>query len=791
MGTKGALLGRLSRMLYAAIVIVVGIELLLGGIKLIAVGGSWYYAIAGAATFVAGLCLWFGDWRGAGVYAAMLLGTFVWALWEAGTDPWALSARLTAPIVLGLPLLVTALCSTRRRRYAGVAALSVMAALVGVVWWSQRSMSEAAPISGPIVESAVGEHTADWLHYGNTQSGNRHSPLTQITPDNVAKLQVAWSTYLFQPLNGLKTVKFEATPLKIGDSLYTCTGLNDIFALDASTGAIRWHFDAELNYKGIPNGTCRGLAYYRVPSATGVCSARLYTATVDAHILAVDAATGVPCHDFGDNGRVDLQKGMGPSVPGYYYVTSAPTVVRGRLVVGGFVADGQETGEPSGVIRAFDAVTGKLSWAWDMGNSGVHTEPAEGQTYTRGTPNSWAPMAADETLGLVFVPTGNAGPDYFGAHRSKEMETYSTSLVAIDAETGEPRWHFQAVHHDVWDYDVSAQPNLIDIPSPKGVVPAVVQPTKNGEVFVLDRRTGAPVFPVTERPAPQGPVEGDWLSPTQPHSAIPDLIGARLTERAMWGATPIDQLWCRIKFREARYEGPFTPLTLRPTIVQPGFSGGIEWGSSTFDPATNYLVLNANFVVNRNRLMSREETDRRGLFPSKDPPQIEWGHVPQAGTPYGAETVPFLSPTGAPCTQPPYSALTAIDLTTGRRVWSRPLGLARSIGVYGFASHLPLTIGTPTFGGAITTASGLIFIAATLDHAIRAFDIRTGRMLWQADLPADGLATPMTYEAPNGRQYLVVGVGDAAAGLKAEGSALGGRSAGGTLVAFALPPVGN
>jgi len=501
----------------------------------------------------------------------------------------------------------------------------------------------------------------------------------------------------------------------------------------------------------------------------------------------MDAATGVPCPQFGDAGRVDLHKGMGPFMPGYYYVTSAPTEVRGKIVVGGFVADNQETNEPSGVIRAFDGVTGKLAWAWDMGRPGVHTEPPDGQTYTHGTPNSWSPMSADDDLGLVFVPTGNATPDYFGAFRTPEMEQFSSSVVAIDAETGEPRWHFQTVHHDIWDYDVSVQPTLVDLRMADGVVPVVVQPTKHGEIFVLDRRTGTPIFPVTERPVPQHPVEGERLSPTQPHSAVADLVGGRLTEKDMWGATPLDQLWCRIKFREARYEGPFTPITLRPTIVQPGYSGGVEWGSSTYDPKTNLLVVNSNFVVNIDRLMTRDETDRLGIHPGKDLTSVDWGHVPQGGVPYGAEPEPFLSPAGTPCQRPPYSLLTAIDLTTGKRAWSRPLGTARSIGPFGLESHLPFAIGTPSFGGAITTDSGLTFIAASLDHTIRAFDTKTGALLWTADLPGDGLTTPMTYLAPNGRQFLIIGIGDVGKGMKSTSAAIQAKSAGGTIIAFALP----
>jgi len=395
-------------------------------------------------------------------------------------------------------------------------------------------------------------------------------------------------------------------------------------------------------------------------------------------------------------------------------------------------------------------------------------------------------MSGDDELGLVFVPTGNATPDYYGAFRTPEMEKFSSSLVAIDIETGEPRWHFQTVHHDIWDYDVASQPTLVDLKTPSGVTPAVVQPTKQDELFVLDRRTGEPMFPVAERPVPQNPVDGEWLSPTQPHSAVQDFIGPMLTEKDMWGVTPLDQLWCRIKFRGSRYDGPFTPVTLRPTIVQPGYEGGSDWGSGTVDPKTNLLIMNVMLLVNWDRLMTREEANKLKLYPSRNPSHIDWGRVAQGGVPYAAEPRPFLSPAGTPCQRPPYNMLTATDLITGKRVWQHPIGSAREIGPFGIASHLPFRIGTPMFGGAITTASGLTFIAGTLDHAIRAFDTATGKLLWQYDLPGDGLATPMTYMAPNGRQFLIIGVGDPAQGQ--ESSSTHAKSGGGILIAFALPP---
>lgn len=791
---KKSLASRSAGIVYGSILILIGLALAVPGAKLISLGGSAYYVLAGAATIVAGILLLRGRRSGALVYCAMLAGTIIWALWEVGLDGWGLVPRIVAPIVLGVPLFVAMLLWRFRARTTILVCAAVLA--MGAGGFALLLARESAQEPGISSYAATFTPGIDWLHYGFDQDGTRHSPAAQITPANVAQLKPAWSTHIDQPMNGLQRARFSGTPLKIANMLYMCTGLNDIVALDATSGRISWRYNARTDGASIPSGNCRGLAYYRAPQSSGLCAASIYTATIDARMIAVDAATGRPCPQFGSDGQISLLKGMGAQRKGYYYVTSPPQVVRGKLVVGGFVTDGQHTGEPSGVIRAFDAVTGRFAWAWDMGKPDFHGEPPEGQTYTLGTPNSWAPMSADEALGMVYVPTGNATPDYFGAHRTPAMEKYTASLVAIDAETGAARWHFQTVHHDVWDYDISVQPVLVDLPMRSGTIPAVVQATKHGQLFILDRRTGKPVFPVTERAVPQGAVKGDWVSRTQPYSSLPNFIGDRLTERDMWGATPLDQLWCRIAFREARYEGPFTPITLQHTIVQPGFSGGTEWGSVTYDPQRKLLVFLSNYIVNRNRLVPRADMNAAGVFPAKDPQTINWGLVAQGGVPYGAETTPFQAPTGTPCQKPPYSKMTALDPTTGKIVWSRPLGTAQGIGPYGTQSHLPLTIGTPTFGGSITTASGLTFVAASLDSTLRAFETKTGRMLWSAPLPADGLATPLTYTSGDGRQFVVIAVGDNDGGgvktsaAEETGKATSGpkpSTAGGTIVAFALP----
>ena len=357
---------------------------------------------------------------------------------------------------------------------------------------------------------------------------------------------------------------------------------------------------------------CRGVAYYEVPGATGLCAKRVYTAVSDgASLYALDAETGAVCTSFGQNGRADLLRGIKQREAGYYNISSAPTLIRGKLVFGGVVADGQHVGEPSGVIRAYDAVTGKLAWAWDMGRPGQHGEPAEGEWYTPGTPNSWGPMTSDEELGLVYVPTGNSTPDYWGGHRSPESNQYTSSLVALDGETGEPRWHFQTAHYDVWDFDIASKPALFTLRKDGQSIPAVIQPTKRGELFVLDRRTGVPLFPVVEKPAPQrGAVEK--LSPTQPWSvAFPSLMGPLLNEKRMWGISALDQLWCRIKFKEARYDGSMTAPGTDWWIQDPGYVGGVDWGSASIDEGRQLALIVSSRMVNRNRLVPAQRAAKR------------------------------------------------------------------------------------------------------------------------------------------------------------------------------------
>jgi quinoprotein glucose dehydrogenase len=572
----------------------------------------------------------------------------------------------------------------------------------------------------------------------------------------------------------------QATPIKVGETLYICTGFNDIVALDAETGRQIWRHASRTDLTGVKSAGCRGVAYYKVPGGTGQCAERIITNTVDARLLAVDRFTGRSCHDFGRNGEISLLKGMGVDIAGYYYPTSAPTIARGKIIVGGWVTDNQYWGEPSGAIRAFDARTGAFQWAFDIGRPNEHGEPADGNTYTRSTPNSWGPMSADETLGLVYAPLGNPTPDYYGAQRRPFDEKYGTSVVAIDLETGASRWVFQTVHHDLWDYDVPAQPTLIDIDIAGKLRKALLASTKRGAIFLLDRETGTPIAPVTERPVPQtGIAPGERLSPTQPFSSMASLVGEPLNEARMWGLTPFDQLWCRIRFKEARYEGIFTPPGLTPSITYPGYLGGTNWGGLTVDRRTGRLIVNMSHVPNYTHLIPRKQADALGVEPVRPGGKGSFAVMAQMGTPYAAASKPFLSPLGVPCNQPPFGRIASIDIRTGKMLWTKTLGTTRDAGPWGFASQLPLPTGMPNTGGPISTAGGLTFIGATQDRAIRAFESASGRLLWTARLPAGGQATPMTYiSSRSGRQFVVISAG---------GNKLLGSKLGDSVVAYALP----
>ncbi|WP_370172818.1 membrane-bound PQQ-dependent dehydrogenase, glucose/quinate/shikimate family [Sphingobium abikonense] len=768
----------IAAMILGGVIALIGLALAGGGAWLLIEGGSAYYLITGVAMLISGVQLIRGRLAGAWLYVAIFLATMVWALWEVGTSPWALVPRVVAPLVLLVAVLLVMPTLTRRPgrwTWAGIGVVGTIA-IATIFGWSIAG-NYIPPVNGQLpgaryamTDPSLGQVGNDWPAYGGTYSARRYSPLAQITPANVGELKRAWTIHTGDmPSAAAKgTYGAETTPLKIGNTLYLCTPKSMVLALDPVTGKQKWRFDPGVKDDAIPyTAACRGVSYYQVPGAAAdtPCGQRIILGTLDARIIALDARTGRQCRDFGQNGQVRITDGMGQVSPGYVSINSPPTIVQGVVVTGHQVLDGQSRWEPSGVIQAYDAVTGKMRWAWDMMHPERSGPPPAGQTYTRGTPNMWTIASGDEKLGLVYLPMGNASADYYSSLRRPEENRYATSLVAIDVTTGKPRWTFQAVKKDVWDYDFGAQATLVDFPTSSGSVPAMVLPSKQGDIYVLDRRTGRPLTPIGQIKAPGGGVEPQDRAPTQLVSLYHDLRKPDLTEKDMWGMSPIDQMICRIQFREASYKGFFTPPEAdRRSIEYPGYNGGTDWGGIAVDPARGVIVANYNDMPNYVRLVPRAKANELGWAPRNQARGkiggAEGAGDPQAHTPYAIDVNAGwrLKFTGMLCKQPPYGGIRAIDLATGRTIWDRPFGTARTNGPFGIPSMLPLTIGTPNNGGAVVTKSGLIFIAAATDNLIRAIDLRTGKTLWSDTLPGGGQATPMTY-SQNGKQYLVIMAG--------------------------------
>lgn len=754
------------------LIALIGLGLAAGGGYLLSLGGSAYFLLMGLAMLVSGLLIARRNPRGAWLYGVALVLTAIWAVWDAGLEYWPLVSRVLTFAVIGLvvaliyPTLVRASGAHAGRGAYGLAGLlgiGVLATLAYMFVPTHVVKADKVPAIQPV---APGTEQKDWAHWGNTTAGNRFAALDQINKGNIDQLQVAWTfrTGDLPESNGAGA-EDQNTPLQIGDTVYTCTAYGKVFALDADTGAERWKFDPQ-GYA--PNWQrCRGLGYFdasatpvadaSAPAAPAVCAKRLFLPTGDARLIAINAETGKPCEDFGNQGTVDLKTDMGEIKPGYYQQTSTPLVAGTVVIVGGRVADNFSTGEPPGVVRAFDVRSGDLMWAWDPGNPATTKRPPAGETYTRGTPNVWSAMSYDAKLGLVYLPTGNATPDFFGGQRTEFDDKWNSSIVAIDVKTGQVRWHFQTTHHDLWDFDLPAQPLLYDIPDDKGgVQPALAQVTKQGEIFLLNRETGKPIARVEERPVPQGNVPGERYSPTQPFSVeMPSIGNQTLTESDMWGATPFDQLMCRIQFKGMRHEGVYTPPGLDHALQFPGSLGGMNWGSVSVDPTSNYMFVNdmrlglANYMIPRDQIAAGASG-------------IEMGVVPQEGTPFGAMRQRFLSAAGIPCQKPPFGTMSAIDLKTRKLVWQVPVGTVQDTGPLGIRMHLPIPIGMPTLGASLATQSGLLFFAGTQDFYLRAFDTGNGNEIWKARLPVGSQSGPMTYVSPKtGRQYILLTAGGA------------------------------
>jgi len=599
-----------------------------------------------------------------------------------------------------------------------------------------------------------GDSTDDWPSYGHDPGGMRYSPLTQINRENVAKLKIAWIFHTGDISDGSGSKKrsgFETTPLVVDDTLYLTTPFNRVIALDPETGKQRWAYDPKIDLNGdYGDGLInRGVSTWLDSSRSGAqpCHRRLFEATLDARLLALDAATGVPCSDFGKSGEVSLRDVPGFR-PGWYHMTSPPVVIDDIVVVGSAIDDNGRVDMPGGVVRAFDTRSGVLRWSWDPIPPNSSSNPAK--PWKSGAANAWSLMAVDPERDLVFVPTGSASPDYYGGLRPGD-DKWANSVVALHAKTGGLAWGFQLVHHDLWDYDTASPPLLATLPRNGQKVPVVIQGNKTGFLYVLNRDTGAPVFPVEERPVPQSDVPGEATSPTQPIPvAPPPLTPQKLSPDDAWGLTPTDRESCRKWLAGMRNNGIFTPPALQDTLAYPGNLGGATWSGYAFDPLRNLLFVNTNNLPFRIKLIPSEKFMEESMKGGG-----EYGS--QTGAPYGMFRTVFFSPGYLPCSPPPWGTLTAVDMAEGKIRWQVPLGSMQNFGV---AHTTPLPPGSPSLGGPIVTAGGLVFIAGTLDPVIRAFDIETGKELWKAQLPTNGHAVPITYQLnAKGKQYVVIAAG--------------------------------
>ncbi|OTG92444.1 membrane-bound PQQ-dependent dehydrogenase, glucose/quinate/shikimate family [Acinetobacter sp. ANC 4654] len=766
-----------------------GLFYLIGGGKLISLGGSWYFFIAGLLTTASAFFVFrkkaFGVW----LFALVFVGTLVWAWFDAGWDFWALFSRLMFPAGVFAALLFTLPTIRRYQAQSSLVAPAYTGATVVVIgmliaFYQMFQPHPTVAASGqelPLIPVNADKQQVNWQHYGNDTGGSRFAALDQINRNNVKDLKEVWRFQTGDLTTGTGNgAEDQTTPLQVGDKVFVCTPHNNIIALDTDSGKQIWK--AEVNSKADAWERCRGVAYFDAtqplvqPTLAGAtpvttvaantaCPRRVYTNTPDGRLIAVNADTGERCKDFGVDGTVDLLVGLGDGTKApRFEVTSAPTIAGTTIVIGSRIADNVAADMPGGVIRAYDVITGKLRWAFDPRNPDPNYVLKAGEIYKRSSANSWAAMSYDPQMNTVFLPMGSSSVDVWGGNRQPIDHKYNSSILALDATTGKEKWVYQTVHNDLWDFDLPMQPSLVDFPMKDGTTkPAVVIGTKSGQFFVLDRLTGKPLTKVVEQPVKAADIPDEQYSATQPRSVeMPQIGNQTLTESDMWGATPFDQLMCRINFKSMRYDGLFTAPGTDVALSFPGSLGGMNWGSIAFDPTHRYMFVNDMRLGLWIQLIKQTPEDLKIQANGGEKVNTGMGAVPMKGTPYKVNKNRFMSVLGIPCQKPPFGTMTAIDMTTRQIAWQVPLGTVQDTGPMGIKMGLKAPIGMPTIGGPMATQGGLVFFAATQDYYLRAFNSSNGQELWKSRLPVGSQGTPMSYISPKtGKQYVVISAGGA------------------------------
>jgi len=779
--------------LTSIVMAIVAVAMLYMGGKLLLLGGSAFYALMAAGLLLTAILLFLNKRSALTLYALLMWITLFWIIWEAGFDKWQWIPRGDLfgliGVWLALPWVVRPLTQRKFHPFLGSTVVVMIALVIGLCFYDP--LPQQGTITNARTPSASTGAGNDWTAYGGSTNALRFSSLNQITKENVKDLEVAWTYHTgdLRKSDDATEYTFEATPLKANGMLYFCTPHNEVHALDPETGAVKWKYAPPQDRSYMQqHQTCRGVSFYDASSAAAansasqlaLCRKRIYNATTDAQLVALDADSGKPCADFGQNGVVDLHANMGEVRPHALMQTSAPLVAGNLVIVGGSVMDnGFNRGNPSGVIRAYDAVTGRLVWNFDPATPD-NTQPiAADATYPQDTPVAWATLSADLKNGLVYVPFGNASPDEVGIERdpNSNTEKFRDALVALDLKTGAFKWRYQSANHDLWDRDNPSQPSLVDIDYQGNPQPAVILPTKTGNLFVLNRLTGQPIYPVNQvKVSTEGGVEGEKFAATQPVSSL-NFIPQPLTEKSMWGISPFDQMSCRIGFRELRYDGnPWTPATEKGSLIFPGNIGVFNWGSVAVDPERQLLIAAPVRLAYKYNLIKRTPTTATERLFTKD------------GSPYWNENFhgdyaihiqQFASELGIPCIAPPWGRMVGVDLKTGKTEWLRRVGTTKNLNTSFLPGRFPLgfPMGMVAHGGPLVTAGDVVFHGATADNFFRAYDSTTGALLWQTELSAGAQATPSTFMGKDGKQYVVIAAG---------GHGSLGTKSGDSVVAFRL-----